>query len=91
MITSKQLKSAQARYERASRHARKERDHLILQALAEGWTQRQVAAATGLTHGRVAQIALGGSSGEQVEHQPDRRDNRHHHPNDMDDGGQWRD
>ncbi len=43
-------------HDRATR-ARDERDRLIRLALAEGWTHAQVAAATGLTRGRIGQLA----------------------------------
>lgn len=35
----------------------RERDRLIITALAAGWTHTQIAEATGLTRGRVGQIA----------------------------------
>jgi len=34
------------------------RDALIASALAQGWTQRAVADAVGLSHGRIGQLAL---------------------------------
>lgn len=58
---AEQLRNAEARYQRAFRraeHAREERNRLVRQALAEGWTHAQIAAATGLTRGRVGQLAL---------------------------------
>ncbi len=54
-----------AEAERALRRTRKlyertreERNHLIAQALADGWTHQQIADATGLSRGRVSQIRL---------------------------------
>lgn len=58
-MTSDQLRRAQERYERDIHGARQARDKTIRDALAAGWTQRKVAEATGLTHGRIAQIAKG--------------------------------
>lgn len=58
-MTVEKLRRAQQRYERSLSDAREARDKVIREALAAGWTQRRVAEATGLTHGRVAQIALG--------------------------------
>jgi len=46
------------RHERQLAQARAIRDQAIRDALQAGVTQRQLAAATGLTHGRIAQIAL---------------------------------
>lgn len=39
------------------REAMSNRDALIHQAIAEGWTHSQIATATGLTRGRIGQIA----------------------------------
>lgn len=58
-MTAERLRKAQHRYERSTSDARETRDKVIREALAAGWTQRRVAEATGLTHGRIAQIALG--------------------------------
>lgn len=60
MITAEQLRSAEARYQRASlryERTREERNALILKALDAGWTHAQIAEATGLSRGRVGQIA----------------------------------
>ena len=51
------LRQAQNRYEQARTNAQVERDEAIRLALAEGWTQRQIAAAMGISPGRVGQIA----------------------------------
>lgn len=40
-----------------ARSAESERDDLILQALADGWTQARIAECAGVTRGRVNQIA----------------------------------
>jgi hypothetical protein len=60
MMTADDLRKAEARYQRASRRseeAREERNHLVRSALVEGWTHAKVAEATGLTRGRVGQLA----------------------------------
>lgn len=41
------------------RELEEERNQLVLQAVAEGWTHAQIADETGLTRSRVGQIALG--------------------------------
>lgn len=59
-MTSEELRKAEARYQRAFRHAeeaRKERNRLVKQALADGWTHARISEATGLTRGRVGQLA----------------------------------
>ena len=38
--------------------SRRERNRLVREAVAEGWTHRQVAESTGLSRARVGQIAL---------------------------------
>lgn len=46
--------------DRAQKHyqaARDARDEAILRALADGWSQRRIADATGLSAGRIGQIA----------------------------------
>lgn len=60
-LTEKELRAAEARYQRASRvseKAREERNRLVREALEAGWTHAQIACATGLTRGRVGQIAM---------------------------------
>jgi DNA-directed RNA polymerase specialized sigma24 family protein len=55
-----ELRQAEARYQRAFRRSetlREERNHAVRQALAEGWTHARIADATGLTRGRIGQIA----------------------------------
>jgi DNA-binding NarL/FixJ family response regulator len=58
-VTADQLRRAQDRYLRTTTGAREERDKVIARALAAGWSQRQVAKATGLTNGRISQIVQG--------------------------------
>lgn len=59
-MTADQLQQAEAAYRAAfaaSERLRVERRTAIRAALAAGWTQRQIADATGLSMQRVAQIA----------------------------------
>lgn len=59
-MTAQELRQAEARYQRAFRRAeelRLERNALILEALEAGWTHAKIAEATGLTRGRVGQLA----------------------------------
>lgn len=59
-MSEQEIRKAQARFERAfarSEAARAERDRLVGQALADGWTHARIAEATGLTRGRVGQMA----------------------------------
>jgi DNA-binding NarL/FixJ family response regulator len=58
-MTAAELRKTEAAYRAASRRSealRTERNRLIAQALAEGWTHQQIADATGLSRGRVSQI-----------------------------------
>jgi transcriptional regulator with XRE-family HTH domain len=58
-VTADELRKAEARYQRASRRseeARIERNRLIRDALAAGWTHARIAEATGMSRGRVSQI-----------------------------------
>lgn len=60
-MSGEQLRKAEVRYQRAfrrSEEARNERNRLVHDALAEGWTHAKIAEATGLTRSRVGQIAL---------------------------------
>jgi hypothetical protein len=55
-----ELRKVEARYQRASRlaeQAREARNAAVREALAEGWTHAKISEATGLTRGRVGQIA----------------------------------
>jgi CRP-like cAMP-binding protein len=59
-VTAKELRKAEARYQRASRRAeeaREARNAAVRAALNAGWTHAAIAEATGLTRGRVGQIA----------------------------------
>jgi CRP-like cAMP-binding protein len=59
-MTADELRKAEARYQRAfarSEELREARNLLVRQALADGWTHARIAEATGLTRGRVGQIA----------------------------------
>jgi DNA-binding NarL/FixJ family response regulator len=59
-VTANELRKAEARYQRASARSeqlRRERNALILEALAAGWTHAQIAKATGMTRSRVGQLA----------------------------------
>lgn len=59
-MTADELRKAEARYQRAfarSEAAREARNALVREALTAGWTHAQVAQATGLTRGRVGQMA----------------------------------
>lgn len=56
------LRKAEARYQRASRdaeRARRLRNQLVCEAIAQGWTHATISKVTGLTRARVGQIALG--------------------------------
>jgi DNA-binding NarL/FixJ family response regulator len=57
------LVCAQTSYERAStraEQAREKRNRIVREALGRGWTHTAIAEATGLTRGRVGQIAQRG-------------------------------
>lgn len=59
-MTAAELQKAEARYQRADaqrEHAREARNTTIRQALADGWTHAQISEATGLTRGRIGQLA----------------------------------
>lgn len=60
-MTPEGLRKAEARYQRAFRRAeeaREARNAAVRAALDAGWTHARIAEATGLTRGRVGQIAL---------------------------------
>lgn len=63
-IKLKRLARTHRTAERKLAQAIADRDQAILQAFAAGFTQTQVARITGLTRGRVAQIALAGKDGK---------------------------
>jgi DNA-directed RNA polymerase specialized sigma24 family protein len=59
-VTADELRKAEVRYQRASRRSeelRLERNAIVRQALVEGWTHARIAEATGLTRGRIGQMA----------------------------------
>lgn len=63
-MTVDQLRKTEARYQRAfrrSEQAREERNAAVRAALVAGWTHARIAEATGLTRGRVGQIAQAAS------------------------------
>jgi hypothetical protein len=63
LTTAADLRKAEARYQRAfgrSEQAREARNDLVCQALTEGWTHAKIAEATGLTRGRIGQMAQQG-------------------------------
>lgn len=62
-MTADKLRKAEARCQRADAQreaARQARDDTIRAAIGDGWTHAQVADATGLTRGRIGQIATDG-------------------------------
>lgn len=59
-MTTDELRKAEARYQRAfarSEAAREARNSLVRAALDAGWTHARISEATGLTRGRIGQIA----------------------------------
>lgn len=62
-MTTDELHEAEARYKRASTLAEQAREHrnwCVLDALKNGWTHQQISEATGLSRGRIGQIAQTG-------------------------------
>jgi hypothetical protein len=60
-MTAPELRKVEARYQRASRRseeAREQRNATVREALKAGWTHARIAEATGLTRGRIGQIAM---------------------------------
>lgn len=60
-MTTDTLRKTEARYQRATRRseqAREARNAAVREALSAGWTHARIAEATGLTRGRVGQIAM---------------------------------
>lgn len=58
-MNAEQLKDAEAAYRAASERSealRKERNRLVLEAFAAGWTHQRIAEVTGLSRGRLSQI-----------------------------------
>jgi DNA-directed RNA polymerase specialized sigma24 family protein len=65
-VTADQLREAEAAFRAASlatEAALEQRTALLHRALDEGWTHAQIAEATGLSRGRVGQIASAGRNG----------------------------
>jgi hypothetical protein len=61
-MTAAELRKAERAYQRAAaraEHLRQERNALVRQALAEGWTHQRISDATGLSRGRISQIKAG--------------------------------
>ena len=59
-ITRRKLEQAEAAYQAAAlraEHNRERRNALVHEAVAEGWTHAQIAAATGLARSRISQLA----------------------------------
>lgn len=59
-MTADELRKAEARYQRALAHseeARELRNATVRAALEASWTHAQIAEATGLTRGRIGQLA----------------------------------
>jgi DNA-binding NarL/FixJ family response regulator len=59
-MTADQLRDAELRHratQEAAEDARRDRNSAVCEALEEGWTHARIAEATGLTRGRVGQIA----------------------------------
>lgn len=64
-MTTDELHNAETHYQQASRRAeeaRELRNTTIRTALTDGWTHAQIARATGLTRGRIGQLAQRPSS-----------------------------
>jgi hypothetical protein len=60
-MSADELRKAEARYQRAFRRSEQEREArnaAVRQALAEGWTHAAISRATGLSRGRVNQLAV---------------------------------
>jgi hypothetical protein len=61
-MTAAELRKAEARYQRAvrrSEEAREARNAAVQAALDAGWTHARISEATGLTRGRIGQLAQG--------------------------------
>jgi hypothetical protein len=59
-VTAADLEHAELRYRKAAARAeewRETRNRLVREALASGWTHARISEATGLSRGRVGQIA----------------------------------
>lgn len=61
-MTAAELRNAETAYRwdvRRCEVAREKRNGAVREALADGWTHAAIAEATGLTRGRIGQIAAG--------------------------------
>lgn len=59
-VSADQLREAQEAFEAAEatrEQTRERRNQLVSEARNEGWTQQQIADATGITRGRINQLA----------------------------------
>lgn len=59
-MTADHLRAAERRYRQATiktEQAREDRNRAVLAALEDGWTHARIAEATGLTRGRIGQMA----------------------------------
>jgi len=59
-MSTEDLQTTEAAYKAASQHAeelREQRNHLVREALSAGMTHAQISEATGLSRGRIGQIA----------------------------------
>jgi hypothetical protein len=65
-VTTTELRKAEAAYRAASSRSevkREERNRIVREAIATGWTHAAIAEATGMSRGRVGQIAVFGAKG----------------------------
>jgi uncharacterized protein YerC len=61
-MTEQHLRAAEAAFRKADTEregARARRNQLVRAALKDGWTHQQISDATGLSRGRISQIARG--------------------------------
>jgi uncharacterized protein YerC len=59
-VTADDLRDAELRHratQEAAEDARRDRNTAILEALEQGWTYARISAATGLSRGRIGQLA----------------------------------
>lgn len=59
-VTAEQLRRAEAEFKAAyasAERSREKRNELVRGALAQGWTHQQISDVTGLSRGRISQIA----------------------------------
>jgi DNA-binding NarL/FixJ family response regulator len=62
-VTADQLRKAEAAFKKsyaAAERDREGRNEAVLEALRTGWTHQQISDATGLSRGRISQIARHG-------------------------------